>query len=188
MHFSAFQRQAELLFGKITKINEKVTDIVMIYKTEPLPTHIVTKLKEHYNTIHTKYQEYETFVNKLVSDETSEYTDVLKLQNNFCELYSNTKANIVKLLPQLGSTEADLNDTTVSHHSDVHKQNAKSPKLALPIFTSNLSQWTNFFHLFYITIHQNNFFCTSWKIYLFSCLKDELLGIISLTSQLQNCL
>lgn len=182
MKFTSFTRQTTVISGRITKINEHVKTIASQHTAENLTENISSKLKNYYTIIESKLHEFDALVDKLAEEGSPTDFDiehVLQSQDDFSELVFETRNAIKILLPHLNSSETDLNTSAVSKESEHAKHLVKLPKINLPTFNGNLSEWTSFYHLFDTTIHQNQNLAPIEKFtYLRSCLKDEALNLI----------
>lgn len=83
----------------------------------------------------------------------------------------------LKVVGRLNDLLKDLNKPTTSTMSNTQ---FSLPKLTLPQFSGNASEWKGFISLFDRMIHTNNDVDTGLKIeYLKSCVKGEAFKIIS---------
>lgn len=185
MKYATFQRQTTLLEGKLKKISEHVNTI----STETADSMSDTnrkKCSQYYIAISKCLSEFESLVDKLASnDSTSQQNldEVLIMQDRVDELAMSIKTQLEILVPSLNTNfDSELNTSANTQHSEINKSSdtvIKLPKLELPTFDGDLSNWSNFYHMFDISINQAPHLSNVQKFtYLLSSLRSEPLNLI----------
>lgn len=172
---SVFKQQRSMAKAKITRVKTFI-------EAHPLDSETpVQHYEARLSMLDAAFLEFSDLHNKMVAELVDEEITEEQHEDYFIPVestYLETKSNLHLIIQTIRSLE------TVQPHGNLGtqiypKNEIKLPRLSLPTFTGDYSEWTTFFDLFKCTVDQNESLSGGQKLqYLKSVLKGEALQLI----------
>lgn len=183
MKFTTFITKSSVIAGRVKNIHGHVKQLATLHAAETLADASITKLHLYYASVQTNANDFDGLVDKISQTTAADFDlqKVLEIQDEFLEAVLDVKTDIKAILPNIDAIDMELNASNESHETPITmpRQSVKLPKINLPHFSGNLTEWTSFYHLFETTIHLNNSLSPVEKFsYLLSCLHGEAFNLL----------
>lgn len=179
--FATYSRSTALIKSRLEAILTSLKTLEAAITDVPISLAQTRALSAHFSEAKKKFANYESTLQKVLELDSMEAPETVLLadQNTISELFLQISVLVDTLKPIEEVTTPSTPTLEPKHQFDV-PLSVRLPKISLPTFNGDVSNWVSFINLYDTSIHNNASLPPVYKMqYLLSCLKGEALSIIS---------